>query len=81
MDIQAFKAVKEAASIVALLITPSVLKEIPAANTGCAVSPRLWPKERAVASVPLAFMVVALFIAHFISRVLLTVFVGAFRWP
>lgn len=73
----ALKAVKEAPRVVTLLVTNSILKEIPAGNTGGAVIPRLLPVERAVASIPLTFMVVTLIVTHFIPRMLLTLQIGA----
>lgn len=73
----ALKAVEEAPGVVTLLITTSVLKKIPAGNTGGAVDPRLLPAERAVSSVPVAFVVVTLVVAHFIPRMLLTLHVRA----
>lgn len=57
----------------------SILKEIPAGNAGGAVEPWLLPVERAVSSIPIAFIVVTLAIAHFIPRMLLTLHKGAGR--
>lgn len=59
-----FKAIKEAPRVVAFLITLSVLKAIPAGDTGSAVFPWLLPVERAVSSIPLTFMVVTLIVTH-----------------
>lgn len=73
----ALKAIKEAPWVVTLFITTSVLKEIPARNTGCAVQPRLLPIQRTVASIPVTFMVVTLGITHFIPWMLLALQVGA----
>lgn len=66
--ILALKAVEEAARVVALLVALPVLEKIPARDTGGAVGPRLLPVERAVATIPLAVVVVALVIADLIPQ-------------
>lgn len=73
----ALKAVKEATGVVALFITTSIFKEIPAGNAGGAVNPRLLPVERAVSSIPLTFIVVTLSVTHFIPYMRLTLLIGA----
>lgn len=77
----ALEAIEEAPRGVTLLIATPVLKEIPAGNTGGAVQPRPLPIQRAVSSVPLAFVVVALLITHGVPRLALAVQVRAGAGP
>lgn len=75
----ALEAVEEAAEVVALLVAAAVVEEVPAGHAGGAVGPRPVPVERAVASVPLALVVVALVVADLVARVLGALQVGAER--
>lgn len=75
----ALKAIKEAPRGVTLLITKSILKEMPAGNASCAVYPWLLPIQWAVSSIPLTFMVVTLVITNLIPWMLFTLHIGADR--